>query len=399
MNHTNLIQKKTSTLTVDNFVDITQHEIEALKTEYNLADAHTHQSQSPTQKEIIGDLPKIWYESENKTQYQSEQDFIKKFFTLHGQQTALKRSDEIYLVYAASIAMNIVATYLMQRDMRVGLIEPCFDNLHDLMHHARVPMVPIDESLFYDSSTIYRNLEESSLSHDAIFIVDPNNPTGFSLFNEGDKSFLELIRFCCDYNKLLIIDTCFSAFILASGGKRIDIYKLLEDSGVSYISMEDTGKTWPLQDTKCATLHTSKDINEDIYNIFTSVLLNVSPFILNILSRYVEDSQQDDFRSVGQLLDQNRALAIKYLDGGLLQYCEPQTKTSVAWFKITDPNLTADELQQRLLTRNVYVLSGKFFFWAHPEKGQRYIRIALARNVDVFERAMQVAAEVTHETR
>jgi len=31
-------------------IDITQHEIEALKTEFNLADAHTHQSQSVSQK-------------------------------------------------------------------------------------------------------------------------------------------------------------------------------------------------------------------------------------------------------------------------------------------------------------------------------------------------------------
>ena len=34
-------------------VDITQHEIAALKTKYNLADAHTHQSQSGAQIQII----------------------------------------------------------------------------------------------------------------------------------------------------------------------------------------------------------------------------------------------------------------------------------------------------------------------------------------------------------
>ena len=384
-------------LPIDNLVDITQHEVEALKTEYNLADAHTHQSQSETQKNIVNSLPEIWFESERKTQYESEQNFIEKFYTLHGQHTALKRKDEIYLVYAASIAMNITATYLMQRNMRVGLIEPCFDNLHDLMRHARVPMFPLDESLFRDSSTIFQNLIKNALTLDAIFIVDPNNPTGFSLFSDGKESFLELVHFCCEYNKLLIMDTCFSAFILASGGKRFDIYEILENSGVSYIVMEDTGKTWPLQDAKCATLHASKDINESIYNIFTSVLLNVSPFILNLVSRYVDDSRADDFRSVGELLDRNRLLAKQYLDGKQLSYCEPQIKTSVSWFEIKNPNLNADQLQQMMLHRNVYVLPGKYFYWANPERGQRYIRIALARDTDTFERAMQVAAEVLNE--
>ncbi|MFL0798577.1 MAG: aminotransferase class I/II-fold pyridoxal phosphate-dependent enzyme [Cellvibrionaceae bacterium] len=391
-----VVIEKTS---VNALVDITQHEVEALKTEYNLADAHTHQSQSSKQREIVSSLPDIWYESENKTQYESEQNFIEKFYTLHGQYTALKRKDEIYLVYAASIAMNITATYLSQNDMRVGLIEPCFDNLHDLMHHARVPMTPLDESLFQDSKSIYQNLMDNALPLNAIFVVDPNNPTGFSLFSDGKESFLELVRFCCEYNKLLIMDTCFSAFVLASGGERYDIYEILENSGVSYIVMEDTGKTWPLQDAKCATLHASKDINDDIYNIFTSVLLNVSPFILNLVSRYIEDSQEDDFRSVGELLDRNRELSQHYLDGDQLRYCEPQIKTSVAWFEIKDPTINADQLQELMLSKNVYVLPGKYFYWANPERGQRYIRIALARDTDVFERAMQVAAEVLNDIR
>lgn len=399
MSTVNVALKTSPILPVNDFIDITQHEVEALKMEFNLADAHTHQSQSPSQQKIVSSLPEIWYESERKTQYQSEQEFIEKFYTLHGQHTALKRRDEIYLVYAASVAMNITATYLMQRNMRVGLIEPCFDNLHDLMKHARVPMLPIDESLFHEPSKTYSNLMKHALPLDSIFIVDPNNPTGFSLFADGKENFIELVQFCCDYNKLLIIDTCFSAFILASGGKRFDIYKILESSGVSYIVMEDTGKTWPLQDAKCATIHTSKDINSEIYNIFTSILLNVSPFILNVVSRYIDDSHIDNFRSVGELLDRNRILAKKYLDGDVLRYYEPKIKNSVSWFEIKDPNINSDELQKILLSRNIYVLPGKYFYWAHPERGQRYIRIALARDTELFQKAMEIAAEVINDLK
>ena len=86
--------------------DITQHEISALKTRFNLADAHTHQDQSSTQRHIVDRLPELWYRAQGQSQYQSEQEFIQAFFTFHGQEHALKRHDEIYLVYAASIAMH-----------------------------------------------------------------------------------------------------------------------------------------------------------------------------------------------------------------------------------------------------------------------------------------------------
>src|SRR5687767_13529461 len=41
--------------------DITQHEIAALQTRFNLADAHTHQSQSATQRRIVENLPHLWH--------------------------------------------------------------------------------------------------------------------------------------------------------------------------------------------------------------------------------------------------------------------------------------------------------------------------------------------------
>lgn len=159
----------------DNVVkeDITQHEIEALKTRFNLADAHTHQSQSESQQRIVEALPELWYRAESMTQYQSEQEFIETFYRFHGQHAALDRKHEIYLVYAASIGMHITATYLMKKRMRVGLIEPCFDNLHDLMKHMQIPMSPLDEVLFADPSQVYANLLRHAADLDALTLVDP----------------------------------------------------------------------------------------------------------------------------------------------------------------------------------------------------------------------------------
>jgi hypothetical protein len=84
------------------YEDLTQHELEALKNEYNLADAHTHQSQSKLQRDIVASLPDLWYESEKLKQHELEERFLKAFFTFHGQPTALKTPS--MLLYASSIA-------------------------------------------------------------------------------------------------------------------------------------------------------------------------------------------------------------------------------------------------------------------------------------------------------
>ncbi|PWE43262.1 aspartate aminotransferase [Pseudomonas prosekii] len=380
--------------------DITQHEISALKTRFNLADAHTHQDQSLTQQKIVDSLPELWYRAQGQTQYKSEQEFIKAFFTFHGQEHALKRHDEIYLVYAASVAMHITATYLRKRDMSVGLIEPCFDNLHDLLKHMEVPLSPLDESLFQSPRDVYANLQTAAAKVDAIFLVDPNNPTGSSMFANGAQTFMEVARYCRDHGKLLILDFCFAAFIKTAGGNRVDAYAILDEIGTQYIIMEDTGKTWPLQDTKCATIMSSRALNADIYSIVTSVLLNVSPFILNVVTQYINDSSDDDFESVRSVLDINREAAQKHLHGNFLKYLTPMIETSVAWFEILRDGVSADDLQAYLMNYDVYVLPGKYFFWSQPQTGQKYIRLALARKPEEFKLAVEtiaVALENYHE--
>lgn len=372
---------------VGKVLDLTQHEIEALKMEYNLADAHTHQSQSPTQRGIVGKLPELWYQAEQGTQAEFEKKFVDAFFTLHRQPTVLAKN-KVLLSYAASISTMVAAIYLRQQRMSVTLIEPCFDNLHDVLANMGVPLYPIDESAFAEVGTIYENLR-AQVKTDALFLVDPNNPTGSSLMRHGRKGFEEVIRFCRDHDKLLLVDFCFASFNLHHpDAERFDVYEMLEESGISFLSIEDTGKTWPVQDAKCAMLIPSDDIYEQVYNIHTSVLLNVSPFVLNMLRHYIEDSITDGMASVHELLAQNRDTVQKALAGSVLEYQEPFSNVSVAWCKIAHPTLTGSALKQLCVQDDVYVLPGKFFYWSQPSKGEQYVRIALARDCDLFTIAM-----------
>ncbi len=378
----------------DRLTDITQHEIHALTRRFNLADAHTHQRQSPTQRQIVESLPQLWYESEERLQRDLEQDFITAFFELQRQPTALQTGRAL-LAYASSISTMVAATFLMQRKMSVSLIEPCFDNLHDLLRNQQIPLNAIPEEDLADLDQIYDNLCRR-VTTDALFLVDPNNPTGFTLLTDGRPAFEEVVRFCVDHGKLLIIDRCFASFALMDGrAKWFDIYDLLESSGVSYIVIEDTGKVWPLQDAKCAILMSSRDIYPAIYDIQTSVLLNVSPFTLNMLTRYLRDSEADDFESVRNVLSTNRRELALALADTPVRDCEPRINVSVAWLDISALGVDSMDFHRKLLARDVYVLPGTYFFWNQRNLGNRFVRVALAREPRMFRgAARQLALEI-----
>lgn len=365
--------------TPESLADITQHEILALRTDHNLADAHTHQRQSATQRDIVSRLPQLWYESEELTQHTLEQRFVRKFFGLHQQTTALELNRTM-LFYAASIAMMAVATFIMRRRMTVSLIDPCFDNLHDILANMHVPLLPLKEEILTSGPGLYTRLE-NTVTGDVLALVDPNNPTGASLLIHGGEAFDEVVHFCKDHNKILMIDLCFAAFALMDPQLgRPDIYRRLEASGISYLVIEDTGKTWPVQDAKCALLTCSTDLHAEVYDIQTSILLNVSPFILNMLSAYLDDSEADGFVSIKSVLDGNRAYLRDTLSHSRLRLIEPEVPVSVAWLEITSPELTASRLCELAYRDNVYVLPGTYFFWSRPRVGERFVRIALARD-------------------
>lgn len=382
------LENNTGTTAGDNRpIDLTQHEIQALKTRYNLADAHTHQRQSGSQEKIVERLPELWHESEEEQQSYFEERFLSAFFRLHKQPTAHSMHRTL-LSYSASVSTMVAGMYLKQHDMSVSLIEPCFDNLIDLLRNMQVSLSPVPETVLAEPGHIYERLTETC-EGDALYLVDPNNPTGFTLLAQGIDGFREVVRYCVDNDKLLMIDFCFASFALCDEKiGRFDVYELLEESGVTYMVIEDTGKTWPIQDAKCAMITASRDIHPEVYNLHTSVLLNVSPFVLNMVTHYVEDSIVDGFASVRRIIEENTGTVRNALAGTILEYQEPVVSTSVAWFRILPAGPKAEELQAELLQEEVYVLPGTYFYWNEPARGERFVRLALARDPEMFRLAM-----------
>ncbi|WP_159944074.1 MULTISPECIES: aspartate/tyrosine/aromatic aminotransferase [unclassified Nocardiopsis] len=379
--------KTDTTVRPERPVDLTQHEIQALKTRYNLADAHTHQRQSGSQDKIVERLPELWHESEEGQQAYFEERFLSAFFRLHRQPTA-RAMRRTLLSYSASVSTMVSGMYFKRHDISVSLIEPCFDNLTDLLRNMRVPLSPVPEDALADPGCIYERLTETC-EGDALYLVDPNNPTGFTLLAQGMDGFREVVRYCVDNDKLLMIDFCFASFALCDENiGRVDVYELLEEFGVTYMVIEDTGKTWPIQDAKCAMITASRDIHTEVYDLHTSVLLNVPPFVLNMVTHYVEDSIEDGFASVRRIVEENTSTVRNALSGTILECQEPVVSTSVAWFRILPQGTSAEELQAELPQEEVYVLPGTYFYWNNPARGERFVRIALAREPEMFRLAM-----------
>ncbi|MFD0384053.1 hypothetical protein ACFQ2B_22380 [Streptomyces stramineus] len=93
--------------------------------------------------------------------------------------------------------------------------------------------------------------------------------------------------------------------------------------------------------------------------------------------------------SVRDVITRNREAAQKALDGSLLEHIEPVVNVSVAWFRIKDPAVKATDLQAHLARYEVYVLPGTYFYWSEPERGERYLRVALARDPGDFRASVE----------
>ena len=135
-----------------------------------------------------------------------------------------------------------------------------------------------------------------------------------------------------------------------------------------------------------------------MYEIYNGYLLNVSPFVLNFLSAYILESSLDDFAAIRTPIAQNRSILREYLQGQIVKLLDSFTQTSVAWCEIQAPNIKATDLQRFLAEhKKVYILPGTFFYWNEPSRGEKYLRIALARNPENFQKGMALLVEGLRE--
>ncbi len=137
-------------------------------------------------------------------------------------------------------------------------------------------------------------------------------------------------------------------------------------------------------------LQSSADIYHNLYYFYDNHLLNVSPFIIQLLIKLIEDTQKRGLnQTVRKVIRQNRTIVEHQLRETLLQ-CQPaQALVSVAWLKIMNDSIGAGKLWELCRQTGIYVLPGSNFFWHTPALGDQFLRLSLVRDVEVMQLAME----------
>jgi aspartate/methionine/tyrosine aminotransferase len=369
------------------FKNLTGYEIDSLPQSYNLTDGHAFRRWLAAEEAIIDRSAQLFKNNSRRLQVEIEREYIRDFLRL-ARQTCDESALGYLMCFTASMAFEIVANYLRLNRLSLSLIEPCFDNLADMFHRHNVPTRPIPDALLEaPNDTFERALDR--METDAICLVTPNNPTGMALAEGNLRS---LLRFCKERRKLLILDNCFRAYLPRQAV--YDEYRLVLDAGIDVVLVEDTGKTWPTSEIKAPFFAVSRarGLFARIYDIYTDFLLHVSPVGIKLMHAFIQLSQQDDMASVQEVVRVNRQVLYDNIAGTFLTPCE-RPFFSVAWLRI-DHAISALELKQVLDEHGVFVLPGNHFFWHDRRRGEKFIRVALARDADVFREAAAVLGDV-----
>lgn len=354
--------------------NLTQEEIPVLPKKYNLADGHVHRKWDVGLEEALAHLDDLFREVSREQLPALEHDFLRKFYGLMGQ-CYDERYYEYFFCTSASMALEIIANYLRQEKKSVTLIEPCFDNLPDIFRRHNIPLTPLPDSIIAQGK-LSSFLEDDTSS--ALCLVSPNNPTGTVLTRKD----LEAVVYHCQRRSVpVVIDASFRAY----HSDQWDQYALLRDAGIECLVVEDTGKTWPTHELKLGILAVSPHLIDKIYHIYSDMILHVSPFTVRLLTICVENSIQQSLRDVREVVRHNREVLYRAVEGTILQPTE-QPFMSVSWLKVGGGH-TAAEVRSRTEEKGVYLLPGTYFYWSNKAKGERFLRIALARDPEMFSDA------------
>jgi aspartate/methionine/tyrosine aminotransferase len=348
---------------------LTRHQWEALRGSFNLADGHSRQHQSAEQLEFLQQLPDLFLECVDADQEVVETEFLEAFFDIGGQPSFLELPRP-NLHYSASISIAVAAAHLRALGGVAMVIHPTFDNIPALLSRHGVPMRPV-------SFEEILRLESFPDDVTALMLVLPNNPTGDCL---GPEELATIASLCAAHGVNLVIDF---SFRFASELCAWDQYSVLSASGADFLCIEDTGKTWPVLDLKVGITVSSPDVALEIQEITEDYILNVSPFLLKLLTLYIASDPERSWRTIAE---KNRLTLENALVGSEASLEPPGSAATISWIDLGE-GWESDGFCRWANDTGVAVCPGGPFFWDAPERGKRFMRVALLRPHQYFAEA------------
>jgi enduracididine biosynthesis enzyme MppP len=354
--------------------NLTEHEIVALDGACNVSDGHARQPLTAGQQAIIDHLPELFREAKGVPLRRVEHEAHEAFFQALGQRAAPVCSGRILTTYSSSVAIDILGRCLAGTGATVALIHPTFDNIPDLLRSRGIRLIPFEEE-----AVVEGRLPAHLGLGDCVYATTPNNPTGQTL----DAEQLSTMGLACrDRGCILALDTSFRGF---DSRAQFDFYELLDDLGVDYVVIEDTGKVWPTLELKLGFMACSHTLDLPLQKAYTDVLLSASPVIMCLVREFSLDAAAGGFAELQKLIATNRHQLCQIVADSGITDADVGSRVSVARLRLPEQNAT--DIMGRLTKRDVHVLACGPLFWAEPAAGEQFVRVALARSPDTVDTA------------
>jgi aspartate/methionine/tyrosine aminotransferase len=349
---------------------LTQYERQALRMPHNLADGHARHTLHSSTKDALIELTGSIIRSKAPRVLDQEAWFVAKLRSV----TDVISPAQYFVSYSASVAIDLVAKFLRQTCNITHLLMPTFDNLAALLRLNQVQTLALPESALVDA-----NWPSNIRRGDALFLVLPNNPTGFSI---EQSQLVGLLNRASEEGLILVLDMSFRLF---QPHLCFDIVCHAERVGATTIVIDDTGKILPLNDSKLGVVSCTSDIAPQIRRLHRDLLLNLSTLELSLLAYLLSEKRINELGRARSLALQNQQLLAQTLGAYVI---EPPYLTSVAWLNLGQH---APAVHRACETAGLEVLPGRPFFWyGNDERADQYLRVALMRDAEYFANGHEI---------
>lgn len=247
--------------------------------------------------------------------------FQHTYFSFAGQHSLAKNKGDTYGIHVAKSATDGIRAalkYLVSRKeiVDIGIINPAPPFLHGLMEMENLHPIRIGEEFLYGQRPFAHDEAEHEKLKDvgALFLTLPNNPSGKY---PSEARFASLMKYCKDHGIIVIADFCFRLFAPL---EEWDQYDVMRRSGVKFIAIEETGKTFDAGGQKLAFViaprHAPKEQNSSLIDLERGGFWHDSAD-RRMGSTYVRPSQQNlhrDLRTAFKIEGPIASSTIKLVD-------------------------------------------------------------------------------------
>jgi len=375
---------------------LTDFEEAGLHQHFCLADGHAYQDLHPSFLNIIQSLPQIWHKMASQSIPSTAQMFNSSFAKLINAPVLENFNCNFKICPTASNSIDIIGAVLHVLKYSVVMIEPAFDNLALLMKRRGVDLHSVKDVDLFNAAE--ENEIEYRLPHlkkyQALVLVHPNNPTGLTL---SEKAFENIISFCKTHHIALIIDNCFRIY----RRETYCDYKILIESSIPFITLEDTGKVWPTQDLKASLLYFSEHFKSVISEIYNEIYLCVSNFALGVLSAFFDVTAYTGIQeTIWNIVDTRREALRNVIKHSVLSIAPHaiNSKLPVEWLFCLQDNLDDIQICNELKSLNLAILPGRQFYWNSSQFPfhHKNIRVSLMKPETIFTSGLQILQNYSH---